>query len=66
MKNKRNLIVSIIQLVIGMLVIVAFVIVGLSGEKMTKWVITLILAIAYVVLGAIGIKDYKCNQGENN
>lgn len=61
MKNKWNLIVSIIQLVIGSLAIIAFVIIGLNGEDLTKWVITLILAIAYVVLGAIGIKDYKCN-----
>jgi len=62
MKSKRNLIVSIIQLAIGILAIVAFTVVGLSGDNMAKWVITLILAVAYVVLGVIGIIDYKSNK----
>lgn len=62
MKSKRNLIISIFQLVIGFLSIAAFVVVGLSGENMTKWIITLILAITYVVLGVIGIIDYRSNK----
>ena len=62
MKSKRNLINSIFQLVIGFLSIAAFVVVGLSGENMTKWIITLILAITYVVLGVIGIIDYRSNK----
>ncbi len=62
MKSKRNLIISIFQLVIGFLAIAAVVVVGLSGENMTKWIITLILAITYVVLGVIGIIDYKSNK----
>lgn len=62
MKSKSNLIISIFQLVIGFLSIAAFVVVGLSGENMTKWIITLILAITYVVLGVIGIIDYRSNK----
>lgn len=62
MKSKRNLIISIFQLVIGFLSIAAFVVVGLSGENTTKWIITLILAITYVVLGVIGIIDYRSNK----
>lgn len=62
MKSKRNLIVWIFQLVIGMLAIVAFTVVGLGGENMVKWIITLILSVAYVVLGVIGIIDYKSNK----
>ena len=59
MKSKWNLISSIIQLVIGILAIIAFVIIALSGENMTRWIVTLLLAIAFVVLGTIGIIDYK-------
>ncbi len=57
MKNKRELIISIFQLVIGVGTIAAFAVLGISGENMTKWAVTLILAAAYVVLGIIGIID---------
>lgn len=59
MKSKWNLISAIVQLVIGILAIVAFVVLSLSGENMTKWIITLLLAIAFVIIGVIGIIDYK-------
>ncbi len=59
MKSKWNLISSIVQLVIGILAIVAFVVLSVSGENMIKWIITLLLAIAFVIVGAIGIIDYK-------
>ena len=62
MKGKRNFIVSIFQVVIGILAIAAFVVLGLSGEDVVKWIITLVLAVAYVVLGVIGIVDYKSNK----
>ena len=62
MKNKRNFIISILQVVIGLLAIAAFFVVGFSGENMTKWIITLVLAVAYVVLGIIGIFDYKTKK----
>ncbi len=59
MKSKWNLISSIVQLVIGILAIVVFVVLSVSGENMIKWIITLLLAIAFVIVGAIGIIDYK-------
>lgn len=59
MKSKWNLISSIVQLVIGILAIVAFVVLLISGENMTRWIITLLLAIAFVIVGAIGIVDYN-------
>ena len=62
MKSKWNLIASIFQLVIGMLAIAAFIVLDLGGENMTKWIITLILSIAFVVLGIIGIVDYKSGK----
>ena len=62
MKNKFNLIASIFQLVVGVAAVLAFVILGSSGESMSKWIVTLILSIAFVVLGIIGIIDYKSNK----
>lgn len=62
MKSKWNLVSSIIQLVVGILAIIAFVVLGLNGENMTRWIVTLILSIAFVVLGIIGIIDYKTQK----
>ena len=62
MKNKWKLIASIIQLVIGALAVLSFIILGLTGENMIRWIVTLILAIAYVVLGIVGIVDYKSER----
>ena len=61
MKSKWLLIGSIFQLVIGFLAIVSFVILSTSGENMARWIVTVILAIFYVILGIIGIIDYKNN-----
>ncbi len=62
MNSKGSLIVSIFQLVIGLLATAAFIISALNGGNMTKWIITLILAVAYVVLGIIGIANYKSRK----
>ena len=59
MKNKWSLISAIVQLVIGALAVVSFFVLWASGEDMTRWIITLILSVAFVVLGVIGIIDYK-------
>ena len=58
MKNKWQLISSFIQLVIGMLSIIAFIILAINGEVVTKWIISLLIAIAFVTIGVIGIIDY--------
>lgn len=62
MKSKWNLIASIFQLIIGVLSVLAFMVLGSGGENMTKWIVTLILSIAFVVLGVIGIVDYRANK----
>lgn len=62
MKSKLNLIASIFQLIIGVLSVLAFIVLGSGGENMTKWIVTLILSIAFVVLGIIGIIDYRANK----
>lgn len=59
MKSRWNLFASIFQLVIGFLAIVAFVVLAVNGESMGRWIVTLMLAIAFVVLGVIGILHYK-------
>lgn len=62
MKSKWNLISPIVQLVVGVLAIIVFIMLAHDGEVMTKWIITLLLAIAFVVIGIIGIIDYKSKK----
>lgn len=59
MKSRWNLFVSIFQLAIGLLAILAFVVLAVNGESVGRWIVTLMLAIAFVVLGIIGIFCYK-------
>jgi len=58
MKNKWQLAASIFQLVIGILAIAAFIVVAVNRENMLKWIPALILAIAFSVMGILGIKAY--------
>lgn len=62
MKNKWSLVSAIIQLVIGTLVILSFFVLWANGEDMTRWIVALILSIAFVVLGVIGIIDYTSRK----
>ena len=62
MKSKWQLFSSIFQLIVGILAVISFVMIGFDGEDMAKWIVTLILAIAFVVMGIIGIIDYKFNK----
>ena len=62
MKSKWQLFSSIFQLIIGVVAIVSFMIIGISGESLAKWIVTLILSIAFVVLGIIGIIDYASKK----
>ncbi len=59
MKSKWGLISSIIQICIGTMAVLSFVIFAVNGENMLKWTATLVLAIAFIVLGIIGVIDYK-------
>ena len=58
MKSKLSLISSIIQLMFGILAIVAFIILLINGENISKWLITLLLAVAFVIIWII---EYKSN-----
>lgn len=59
MKKKWPLISSIIQLIIGVAAALTIVLLAFNGEDTAKWTITLILSVAFIVLGIWGIIDYK-------
>ncbi|MBQ7038638.1 MAG: hypothetical protein IJN61_05995 [Clostridia bacterium] len=59
MKSKWVLFSSIFQLVIGITAIVAYIVVVASGELISKWTITLLLAIAFVIMGVVGIIEWN-------
>ena len=59
MKSKWNLTSSIVQLIFGTLAIVAFIILLIKGENMSRWIITILLAVVFVIIGIIGIINYK-------
>lgn len=62
MKSKLNLISSVVQLVFGILAVIAFIILLINGEDLSKWMITLLLAVAFIIIGIIEIIDYKSNR----
>lgn len=62
MKSKWWLILSILQLIIGLLTIISFVILAIGGENMTRWILTLLLAIWFVIAGIKGIVNYKSRR----
>lgn len=57
--NKWRLFSSVFQIVVGIAAIIAYVVIAVSGEALGKWAITLILAIAFLIMGVIGIVDWK-------
>ena len=57
--NKWRLFSSIFQIVVGIAAIIAYVVIAVSREPLGRWTITLLLAIAFVVIGVIGIVDWK-------
>ena len=61
--RKRYLFAAIFQFVVGVVAIIAYVVIAASGEPLGKWIVTLLLAIAFVVIGVIGIIDW--NKSKN-
>jgi uncharacterized membrane protein HdeD (DUF308 family) len=62
MNRKLNLIASIVELIIGILAILSFAVLATNGENMTSWIVTLLLAIGFVIVGIIGIVGYKSKK----
>ena len=61
--KKWNLFTAVFQIVVGIAAIVVYIVVAASGEPFGRWTITLILAIAFVVMGVINAIDYmKSNK----
>ena len=56
--KKWNLFAAIFQILFGIAAIIAYIFVAASGEPLGKWTITLILAIAFVVMGVINTISY--------
>ena len=56
--KKWNLFTAIFQILAGIATIIAYIFVATSGEALGKWTITLILAIAFVVIGVINTISY--------
>ena len=56
--KKGYLFTSIFQILVGIAAIIAFIFVSVSGEPLGKWIITLIVSIAFVVMGIINIINY--------
>ena len=61
--NKWRLLSSVFQIVVGIAAIIVYVVIAVSGEVLGKWTVTLLLAIAFVVIGVIGIIDW--NKSKN-
>ena len=60
MRVKRwPLIAAIMQLLIGIAAVAAYVVVAVGGEPLGKWTITLLLAIGFVIMGILGVIDWK-------
>ena len=58
-KRIWNLIAAIVQLIIGIFAITSFAILAINGEEITKWIPAALLSTVFVVLGLIGIKEFK-------
>lgn len=57
--SKWYLFSSIFQVVVGIAAIIAYIVIASAGEPLGKWTITLVLAIAFVIMGVIGIVEWK-------
>jgi hypothetical protein len=59
MKNIGRLFASIFQLVVGLAAVAAFAVLATGGEDVTRWIITLVLALGYIVMGVMGIIEWR-------
>lgn len=58
MKSKWYLFYSIFQVIVGIAAIIAYIVIAAAGEPLGKWTVTLILTIAFVIVGVIGILEW--------
>ena len=56
--KKWNLLAAVFQILVGIAAIITYIVIAAAGEPLGKWTVTLILAIAFVVMGVINAIDY--------
>ena len=56
--KKWYLFTAMFQILVGIAAIIVFIFVAVSGESLGKWIITLIVSIAFVIMGVINIINY--------
>ena len=59
MKDRFYFIVSILELIFGILAVASYIILAVRGEDMTPWTTALILAAALIIMGLWGIKNQR-------
>ena len=55
---------SVFQLIVGVAAIISYIVIGVAGEPLGKWTVTLILAIAFVVMGVVGILEWRKQKND--
>ena len=60
--KKWRLFSSIFQLIIGICALVMAIILLANGENVTKWIVTVLLSVAFVALGIVGIIEYRSDK----
>ena len=60
--KKRNLFAAVFQIVVGIAAVIAYIVIAISGELRGRWTVTLLLAVAFVVIGVIGVVDWKISK----
>ena len=58
MKNKWQLISSLIQIIIGFVIIIAFFVILITKDDIIRWIVALVLALAFEMIGIIRLVDY--------
>ena len=59
MNNKIYLLLSILQLIIGAILIVSFVVLAIGGYEVKSYITTLAIAIFFVVMGTVSTVNWK-------
>ena len=59
MKNRVFLILSILQLLIGLVLVVSFVVVAIGGIDVTPYISTLVIVVFFVVMGIVSLVKWK-------
>jgi len=62
MKFSVSLLTSLVQLVFGLSAIVAYTVLALHGESMLRWIPSLFLSVAFVILGILGLLEQRRNK----